>query len=357
MEEERVRIRRATPGESLLEKDEVLLYTGFITSPADVGLVGDPETAKLKGLGASVELGTLPSILLDDLQEYRNRHRGRWSSKLSRLVKSLKRAKNHPNERETEIVARNITEGLEAALELEVGRWPKEYRRRVYNTLRSLSLQGAPGNGAVKAFRRAKKQLTKKLSRGLVKTATRSAKKTKRGERTRRKLIYRGRLGEDPGVAERIPALGHPIRILKRVFGNGYITTNRVEGYFGRKKQFLRLHRTEKGNPSIVELVFLIITKGAFTVLDAVRLAPTGVQGRRPRRGSPRPPKPPEAGDRCRIEYKDRHGTVTTRNVRVLKVLRFGSRRREQYIKAFCELKGEERTFRLDRILSIKPIH
>jgi len=73
-----------------------------------------------------------------------------------------------------------------------------------------------------------------------------------------------------------------------------------------------------------VELVFLIITKGAITVLDATRLAPTRVQGRRPYRGS----------------------------VRVLKVLRFGSRRREQYIKAFCELKGEERTFRLDRIIS-----
>jgi len=68
-------------------------------------------------------------------------------------------------------------------------------------------------------------------------------------------------------------------------------------------------------------------------------------------------PKPPEAGDRCGIEYKDRHGTVTAPNVRVLKVLRFGSRRREQYIKAFCELKGEERTFRLDRIISIKPLH
>lgn len=106
-----------------------------------------------------------------------------------------------------------------------------------------------------------------------------------------------------------------------------------------------------------MELVFLIITKGAITVLDATRLAPAGVQGRRPRGGSPRPPKPPEAGDRRGIEYKDRHGTVTAPNMRVLKVLRFGSRRREQYIKAFCELKGEELTFRLDRIISIKPLH
>jgi len=55
-------------------------------------------------------------------------------------------------------------------------------------------------------------------------------------------------------------------------------------------------------------------------------------------------------------ESSTRTDTVRSR-LQVLKVLRFGSRRREQYIKAFCELKGEERTFRLDRIISIKPLH
>ena len=355
VEEERVRIRRATPGEKLLEKDEVLLYTGFAASPANVGLAEDPESAKLKGLGAAVELSSLPLILLEDLEGYRNRHRGRWSSKFSRLVGCVKRAKNHLNEKETEDAAEHFTEGLRAALELDVGRWPKKFRRRVWNTLKSLSLPESSGSEAVEAFREAKKQFLEKLTRGLVKIGGKNTERVKRSRRVPCKLIYRVRLSRDSDAARRIPALGYALRILERVFGNRYITTNPIEGYLGREVLLLASHRTERGNPHILELVFLLITKGDFTALDAVRIAPTRVQGRRPRRGSPHLPQLRE-GERYRIEYNTR-GATTTRKIKVLKIHRFGRRRREQYVEAYCYLKNRKRTFRLDRITLITPIH
>lgn len=352
--EERIRIRRATPGENLLEKDEFLLYTGFIPSPANMGLTGDPESDKLKGLGSTIELRSLPQILTEDLQEYKNRDRGRWSSKLSRLVRSVNRAKPHQSEQDAEIAAENITKGLKAALELDFGKWPKKYRGAVYNRLKALSLPGS--SGAVKEFREARKRLMEKLNRGLVKTSGRSSGKTRRRERTRWELVCRGRLSEDPGVAERVPALGYILRILKRVFKNKYITTNQVEGCFGREGLRFRIHRAEVGTPSLVELICLIITKGGFTILDAVRLAPTRVQGRRLRRGNPRLPKL-RVGDRSEIGYVDQHGVFTSRRVKVLRVLKFGSSRRKQYIEAHCKLRNRKRTFRLDRIISIKPLH
>ncbi|MEX2703711.1 MAG: WYL domain-containing protein, partial [Candidatus Freyrarchaeum guaymaensis] len=58
-----------------------------------------------------------------------------------------------------------------------------------------------------------------------------------------------------------------------------------------------------------------------------------------------------------RIWYVDHRGEATRRNIRVLEVLTFGSRRGEQYVGAPCELRGEERTFRLDRIALSKPLH
>ena len=61
-------------------------------------------------------------------------------------------------------------------------------------------------------------------------------------------------------------------------------------------------------------------------------------------------------GERYRIEYNTR-GVATTRKIKFLKIHRFGRRRMEQYVEAYCYLRKRKRTFRLDRITLITPIH
>jgi hypothetical protein len=57
--------------------------------------------------------------------------------------------------------------------------------------------------------------------------------------------------------------------------------------------------------------------------------------------------------DFVRIKYIDADGEVTERIIEPLKLYQSGER---HYIKAFCHLRGEERSFRLDRIIEMKPV-
>ncbi len=58
-------------------------------------------------------------------------------------------------------------------------------------------------------------------------------------------------------------------------------------------------------------------------------------------------------GERIRITYENGQGVRTEREIRVLRTYR--SRYGVRYLEAYCHLKQERRTFRLDRILSVAP--
>ncbi|HRW25340.1 MAG TPA: WYL domain-containing protein, partial [Spirochaetia bacterium] len=56
-----------------------------------------------------------------------------------------------------------------------------------------------------------------------------------------------------------------------------------------------------------------------------------------------------EAGKSYRIWYRSESGRVTERTIELLRVSRASDGR--VFLKAFCHLRGEERTFRADRVL------
>jgi predicted DNA-binding transcriptional regulator YafY len=62
------------------------------------------------------------------------------------------------------------------------------------------------------------------------------------------------------------------------------------------------------------------------------------------------PVAPPPTGCRVRIQYIDASWRRTERVIEPLRTFR--SRLGETYLEAFCHLRGERRTFRLDRITS-----
>jgi predicted DNA-binding transcriptional regulator YafY len=58
-----------------------------------------------------------------------------------------------------------------------------------------------------------------------------------------------------------------------------------------------------------------------------------------------------DAGDTLELTYADTQAQVTHRRVRPLHLL---TRRGRAYLLAFCELRQDERHFRLDRIVEVK---
>ena len=61
--------------------------------------------------------------------------------------------------------------------------------------------------------------------------------------------------------------------------------------------------------------------------------------------------RPITDGLRLHIEYADKDGVITERAIRPVS-FHLTPKRKEVYIRAFCERSREERTFRSDRILS-----
>jgi hypothetical protein len=57
------------------------------------------------------------------------------------------------------------------------------------------------------------------------------------------------------------------------------------------------------------------------------------------------------AGETVYIEYEDANGNYTNRTIEIKKV---SEKNGEFYIRAYCFMQGEERTFRADRIITMK---
>jgi len=62
-----------------------------------------------------------------------------------------------------------------------------------------------------------------------------------------------------------------------------------------------------------------------------------------------------EAGATAEIGYMNAQGTVTTRRIDILRD--YQGRNGERYLRAYCHLRCEERTFRVDRVVAVYEVH
>ena len=179
-------------------------------------------------------------------------------------------------------------------------------------------------------------------------------------------LVFRGSL--EDGL--RIPAIGHAHKILVNVFGGRHITSNKVECLFSVKPG-LRYHRTVKSGDAMIFVYLFLRTHlrkrsreeiDAFLedVVSTERLQKIAIRGRTPfvnKAGTARPIvlEACEQGNQIVIRYCDARKRWTSRIIEPLGI-ETNTYTGMETLKAFCYLRGAERTFLLDRIVDAIPV-
>ena len=179
------------------------------------------------------------------------------------------------------------------------------------------------------------------------------------------KRIFRGKL--EDGL--RIPVVRSAFTILAALFGGLYISSNIAESLFNIKPA-LRSHRTVKSGDAFVQLLIFLRTRvkgwsreriksffrDEVAMLDRLRTVTVRRKGLPGDRVDPREVvlDAYRNGDPVTICYRDRNRRRTSRMIEPLQV------EIDQYtgmkrIKSYCYLRGEERTFLLDRVVAAIP--
>jgi transcription elongation factor Elf1 len=179
------------------------------------------------------------------------------------------------------------------------------------------------------------------------------------------KRVFKGSL-EDALLIEPVSYLHE---ILVKAFGGLHITNNKAEGLFSLKAA-LKYHRTLKAGRRFLNVFFYCKTKFRsadvheirkhFRELIPVEAVRRAVISRSPRRASEEVDTEQIVGESLGrrfplvISYKDSGGRRTSRMLEPLELTK-DPYTEHLYLRAYCWLRREERTFRVDRILKAMP--
>ncbi|KXA93078.1 hypothetical protein AKJ66_02890, partial [candidate division MSBL1 archaeon SCGC-AAA259E22] len=180
-------------------------------------------------------------------------------------------------------------------------------------------------------------------------------------------LIFRGELEE----SKKLDIVSHCFKVLKRLFGGLYITTNHVESIFNVKNK-LKPHRTMKNGERILHCVLyreLVLNKMNKSELkehiEEKIITPEFIQNNvlkgngEQKKTEEKKPSKLDTIDRAirenkdvSIHYRDRRKRHTSRTITPLELVHNDYDNTTKVI-AYCHLRDEKRTFYLERIQNI----
>ena len=231
-------------GEALLQKDEVVLYAGTVMNP-NYMLAEELEQRVNWCIGMGLQMEKLPERIKQDYDRYYNaKGRSTTISLVARAIYTFQRYKRHVIEYardRCEMINNAIMVGLQELLDVDFSEYLGRYLLKLYRGLKVLTLCN-PRRDEHERFRRIKRAVLqgievvlmadpiwgKHLNGGPRRKGPRSNSRYGRVE------LFRGKFSNS--VAEGYPELAYILEILEKIFKGKYITTNIVEGYFGRVK-------------------------------------------------------------------------------------------------------------------------
>lgn len=252
-EETMAQYRGALKGELLLNKDELVLYEGEILRPNHMI---DTELQRLidETIGFGLRLRDLPNLIEQDHSEYLRASRDRTVSVVARSIREFQEHKKYVERYASnfcKVINESILEGLQKLRRMDFERLANLFLLRLYRSIKSLTLC-KPSEEQRKTFIELKQDILRVMEDVLKRNSafSRMVMEDEAEQRKRRKtkvrryygmVVFRGTIYDEE--SSKFPQLEYALGVLKRFFDGKYITTNIVEGHFGRVKSSMQLLR------------------------------------------------------------------------------------------------------------------
>ena len=381
-EDERMtRVRGQLEGEKLLQEDEIIIYTGDLVKPP----VELDEKSIEQRIGECVRsaefISHLDTEMKADYERYKNYGRGRFPSRVRYMLNTFRKTKRYL--RDSEVMCRAVNtlvlSGFEKLLQQNLSEYSARYLSHIYTAFRQVGLCKGAEESSKKRFKEIKTKIMeifrkKLVEAGLLQVADNEEKRTPRDGRSKR--LFRGMPDELDGETRKIYERG--IEILSTFFAGKYITSNMIEGYFGRVKTLVKQHRSGINYPKYIYAAFWRSFSGSTNrmrmISELIDDYPLNLifeaEANSWDTGSNEYPtvgamismrkhyhgKTLGEGRRYEIRYKNRQGETKCHDIEVLKILRRRNvMKRTWYIVRYIDT-NEVRTLRGDRIIKAKEI-
>ena len=243
--------RGLTGGEAVLEKDELVLYAGIVVNPNHL-LAEELERRINWVIGFGTRMDELPALIENDYAMYAAGKRSRIISMVAQSIRIFQKYKKHVIEHDSKrckSINEAIHTGIKKMQHMDFSVYDGRFLLKLYRGIKVLSLC-APSREEQKQFVYDKNIVLRAMERELRESpvwARELDKKTvthkKKVARSRysRVELYRGRYSRSD--ASEHPEIEYILGILRKFFGGKYITTNIVEGLFGRVKSSVKVLR------------------------------------------------------------------------------------------------------------------
>jgi len=257
-------------GEAILGKNELILYEGDVIR-ANHMLANELQRKINFAIGFGMRMRELPELIEKDHDSYLRATRDRIVSMVAREIREFQRLKKYvvlyASEYCKEINNAVIT-GLRRMLQVKLERYSNLFLLKLYRSLRELALC-SPNKEQHAEFIEVKRKLLEAIEsqlksvyafRRMMSEPDEVNKKTRK-TKVRRYYsleLFRGTVND--ADVRKYPQIEYVLEILRMFFNGKYITTNVVEGHFGRVKSSIQLMRNVGGT---LQYVFLRFTSPA----------------------------------------------------------------------------------------------
>ena len=252
-------VRGLLPGERMLRDDEVMLYEGDLLVPPTDLSEEERERKANECIGAAEFLSHLDIAIRNDYERFKEYGKGGYPPRVRREINIFVKTKTflvgEPHRCRT--VNAMIIRGLEVVVErIDFSMYSSRYLSRIYRAFSRLALCN-PTKQEKQRFKELKSRLLKILRDRLVEDGLLRVAEVPRSTHTsqrRAKMVFRG-YPEEMGEGER-EIYSSVIYKIEPYFAGRYITSNSIEGYFGRVKVLVEQHRNIISSPRSLYFVF-----------------------------------------------------------------------------------------------------
>jgi len=374
-------VRKPLNGELVLREGEFMLYEKDLVNPAASLEEEDKQRLISWCVASASALAQLDELIALDYKKFRTYGKGVFPSLIVRNINVV--AKNKTLLRGDEEMCRRLNHqlitGFERLQKVDLKKYGPRYLSHIYKALKRISLC-APTSQERRTFRALKERILEIIRDRLVEARMLQVAEGERRSKTnnsRARLLFRGFPDEIPvryqEVYEAISSR------LKRFFDGKYITSNHIEGYFGRVKSLVEQHRNFVKSP---KHIYLVLWRSSGSITNRMRMISELIDefsmdyiGRDTelREGSRERIDEVEAA-RCgcrsilhggmllrrnvryEVVYKNRRNEVKKHRIFVVRRYRRKSSIKKTWYRVVYLDTGEERTLRGDRVLQVKRI-
>jgi len=251
-------VRPMLPGEALLRDDELVLFKNDLIQPKAGVTEEERFSLASECAGIALYLSRLDVEMMKDYEAFLQYGKGDYPPKVAYMINTFIKNKTYLTEDKhiCRAVNEQIIVGLEKLLAAGIDAYSASYLSRVYKAFTRLALC-EPTDEEKRVFKELKSKLIKLIQQKLVKSGLFEVAKQPKERRSRRhpaKELFRGYSSELSNEHKQI--VEHALSVIKPFFNGKYISTNEVEGFFGRIKMLVKQHRNILSSPSFLYTVF-----------------------------------------------------------------------------------------------------